>query len=81
MTAFPKRCSMGRLDELRALSGAECVGITTPERLGDDYAVRVFASRAALKAFAKDGSRMHALVKDAVSPNMLTNRNMQRPVH
>lgn len=69
----------GRLDDLRSRPDADRIAYTVSRHMLHDYPWKVYASRAALLAFAKPDSAHHALIKDVVEPNMLTNRNTQRP--
>lgn len=70
---------LGRLDEYRARPDAECIAITSPRSMREDYTAWKYPSRKALESFCKDGSQHHALVKTPVHPTMLVNRNTQRP--
>lgn len=76
---IPKTCPVGRLHELRAHPDAERVGVTYPRSLAADARLTLYKSRKALLAFCLPDSAHHALVKDAVHPTMLVNRNTQRP--
>lgn len=80
MSDFPKTCPLGRLDELRSRPGAYLVAYTVGPSIFDDYRIRKYNSRAQLRAFCKPGSKHHALVKDRVRGNLLSNRNTQRPI-
>jgi len=75
---IPKFVPTGRLQELISHPQAELIAYTRQGFLAETCKLRKFNSRAALRAFCKDGSTMHALVKDKVeSQNFLTNRNLQ----
>ena len=65
----------GRLGEARQAENATLAAISP---FKDDWAVKLFKSRGAMKHFCKDGGKMHALIKDQVPANMLVNRNMQK---
>lgn len=80
MDRLPRAVSLGRLAELRNRDDAERIAYTIPKGTFAEYRLTLYASRRALEAFCKDGSQHHALVKTAVSPNMLTNRNTQRAI-
>jgi hypothetical protein len=67
---------VGRLAEVQAVPDADLLAYTVQ---GYDVKLTRYASRAALEAFCKDGSTHHAVVKAPVDPNMMTNRNVQRP--
>lgn len=79
MQALPRTIPLGRADELRTRDDAHLIALTYPRAFPADVRVTRYNSRASLVAFCHDGSSHHALVKDAVHPNMLTNRNTQRP--
>lgn len=68
----------GRLDERRARPDADRTAYTIGRGAFDDCRVTVYASRAAMLCFCKDGSAHHALIKTAVHRNMIVNRNTQR---
>lgn len=68
----------GRLGELLANEDAPLLAYSRLGNLGEDCKVRRFNSRAALEAFCKDGSALHALVKTPRPKNCITNRNTQR---
>lgn len=68
----------GRINDLRTRGDADRIAYTVPRQTFADYACKVYASRAAMLAFCKDGSAHHALVKSECSAGMLTNRNTQR---
>lgn len=78
MTKLPKFCPMGRLSDLASHPDADLIAYTVGNGFFDDYAIKRYASRAALEAFCKDGSRHHALIKRRVSAGMLFNRNVQQ---
>lgn len=67
----------GRLDDWRARPDAERIAYTIGRSWDSDYRVTVYASRLAMLAFCKSGSAHHALLKTAVHPNMVVNRNTQ----
>lgn len=77
MDKLPKYVPAGRILELTARDDAERIAYTIPTRLFADYAVKRYASRKALEAFCKPGSRHHALVKVPTHPTMVTNPNIQ----
>ena len=70
---------VGRLDDLRTRPDAELLAYTTQGHFGETAKVTTYASRAALEAFCKPGSSHHALIKTRKHPNLLTNRNTERP--
>ena len=70
----------GHLAELRNDPRADRMAYTAGRGIFDDYRVTVYASRAALLAFCKDGSAHHALVKDTVPASEVINRNTQRGI-
>jgi hypothetical protein len=70
----------GRLSELHSHPDAERMAYTLSGIIGENAAVTTFKSRDAMRQFCKDGSKMHALIKDRVHPTMLTNRNMQKGI-
>jgi|8_EtaG_2_1085327.scaffolds.fasta_scaffold119597_1 hypothetical protein len=67
----------GRLSEARQ---AENAMLATISSFKDDWSVKLFKSREAMRHFCKDGGKMHALIKDQVPANLLVNRNMQKKV-
>ena len=69
---------IGRISELHSREDAGLLAYTIGQSLGDGVCVVRYASRMALEAFCKAGSRHHAVVKRAVPATMLTNRNTQR---
>lgn len=77
---LPKFTPSGRLDELRARPDAACIAYTFPIGAFDDYRLTLYASRKALEAFCRDGSRHHALIKEPRAASMITNRNTQRAI-
>ena len=76
--SLPRYVSLGRMPELRERPDADRIAYTLGPGSFDDYTLKRYASRKALEAFCKDGSRHHALVKTVVAPSMLVNRNTQR---
>lgn len=64
----------GRLKEAKEADNAMLAAITP---FKDDWSIKMFKSREAMKHFCKDGSKMHALIKDGVSSGMFINANMQ----
>jgi len=77
--ALPRTIALGRVSDLLSREDADCIALTRNAVIGADYKVTLYKSRAALEAFCKDGSAHFALVRRPVAPNMLTNRNTQRP--
>lgn len=75
---LPRTTCPGRLSDIAARPDAHCIAYTASGLLGEVLTLRRFNSRAALVAFCKPGSRMHAVVKDEVEECMLVNRNTQR---
>lgn len=75
---LPRFIALGRIADLLAHPDAERIALTSPARLGGEYRVTVYQSRAALEAFCRDGSAHVALVRAPVPGNVLTNRNTQR---
>ena len=69
----------GRLSELRTRPDADRIAYTVPAGIFQDYRWKVYASRAAMLAFAKAGSNHHALIKTPTRPGMIINRNTQIP--
>ena len=67
----------GRLEALRARPEADRTAYTASRSWDGDCKVTVYASRAAMLAFCKDGSAHHALVKTPVHRNMVANRNTE----
>jgi hypothetical protein len=67
---------LGRLAELTTRPDADLLAYSVQ---GCDAKVTRYKSRVALLAFCRDGSSHHALIKTPVHPNMLVNRNTQRP--
>ena len=65
----------GRLPEAVKAENAHLAAISP---FKDDWTIKLFKSRLQMKHFCKDGSKMHALIKDSVHPNMLINVNMQK---
>ena len=61
----------GRLDDLRQRPDAERMAYTIPQGTFGDYRVKTYASRKALIAFCKPGSRHHALIKTPQSADQL----------
>jgi hypothetical protein len=78
MEKLPKFCPMGRLSDLASRADADLIAYTVGAGFAADYAIKRYASRAALEAFCRDGSKHHALVKRRVSASMLVNRNVER---
>ena len=70
---------VGRLDDLRARPDAELLAYTVQGSFGETARVTAYKSRKALETFCKAGSAHHALVKTPKHPNMMTNRNTERP--
>ena len=64
----------GRLREAQAADNATLAAITP---FKDDWSIKLFKSRDAMKHFCKDGSKMHALIKEGVPSGMFINSNMQ----
>ena len=75
---LPQSIPAGRLGELRGREDAHLIAYRVGKRWDAEYTLRRFNSRAALEAFCKSGSAMHALVKTEVPGPMVVNRNIQR---
>jgi len=65
----------GRLREAKEADNAMLAAITP---FKDEWAVKMFKTRYAMKHFCKHGSKMHALIKDKVPSGMFINSNMQK---
>jgi hypothetical protein len=76
--SLPRTTCPGRLPDIAARDDGHLIAYTASGPLGEVLTLRRFASRAALVAFCKDGSSMHAVVKDSVPACMVVNRNTQR---
>jgi hypothetical protein len=79
---LPKSVPIGRIDDLKARDDAHLIAYTVSDRtMTFDVKVTRYASRKALAAFVREGSRHYALVRDVVDhPSKITNRNLQRVV-
>ena len=78
MTPYPKYIPPGRLPDLLARPDADRIAYTVPLNIWADYPVKVYASRAEMLHFCKDGSRHFALVRTLTTRSMLTNHNTER---
>jgi len=67
---------LGRLSEVAMEPNAELLAYTVQ---GWDARIVAYKSRKALEAFCKDGSLHNAVIKEPRHPNMISNRNTQRP--
>jgi len=75
---LPRYVSLGGMPGLRERPDADRIAYTLGQGSFDDFTIKRYASRKALEAFCKHGSRHHALVKTVVAPSMLINQNTQR---
>lgn len=72
----------GRLDEMASREDALLLASSpVNDRWDSMLNIYRFSCRSALEAFCRRGSKLHAVVKTPVHPNMLVNLNTQRGVY